>query len=77
MATHTHTYTYIYTHAHTHIHHNLQMSVVSEALATAPSGTHSFWGRKRETRVTLGLFMPPLESDTGDTTHVSLARMGH
>ena len=38
-------------HIHAHTHHNLQRFVVSEALARAPSGTCSFWGRKkRETR---------------------------
>ena len=83
---HTHTHiqvnTYLHTHiqihTYTHTHHNLQTSVVCEALARAPSGTCSFWGRKkRETRVTLGLFLPPLRSDTGDTTHVSLATMRH
>ena len=37
--------------SHTHTHHNLQMFVISEALARAPSGTCSFRGRKkRETR---------------------------
>ena len=86
--THTHTHTHIQmntylcthnqTHTYTHTHHNLQTSVVCEALARAPSGTCSFWGRKkRETRVTLGLFLPPLRSDTGDTAHVSLATMRH
>ena len=83
---HTHTHiqvnTYLHTHiqihTYTHTHHNLQTSVVCEALARAPSGTCSFWGRKkRETRVTLGLFLPPLRSDTGDTAHVSLATMRH
>ena len=55
--TYTHTYrnecilTYSYADTHTHTHHNLQMSVVCEALARALSETRSFWGRKkRETR---------------------------
>ena len=82
--THTHTHTdtnaHIHTHSytHTHTHHSLLVFVISEALAHAPSGTCSLWGRKkRETRVTLGLFRPPLRSDTGDNTHVSLATMSH
>ena len=32
---------------------------------------------KRETRESHGVFMPLLRSDTGDNTHVSLARMSH
>ena len=90
IPTHTHTHTHAHTHrhkctythaliyTHTHTHHSLLVFVISEALAHAPSGTCSLWGRKkRETRVTLGLFRPPLRSDTGDNTHVSLATMSH
>jgi len=32
---------------------------------------------KRETGESHGVFMPLLRSDTGDNTHVSLARMSH
>ena len=32
---------------------------------------------KRETRESHGVSMPLLRSDTGDTTHFSLARMSH
>ena len=46
----THLHTHIQTHTYTHTHHNLRTSVVWEALAHAPSGTCSLWGRrKRET----------------------------
>ena len=44
------TYTYIHIQTHTHAHHNLQVFVVSEGLAQAPSGTGIFCDRaKRET----------------------------
>ena len=49
--THTDTNAHIQTHSyrdtHTHTHHNLQMFVISEALARAPSGTRSFCDRKK------------------------------
>ena len=65
--THTHrempTYTYIRIQTHTHAHHNLQVFVVSEALAHAPSGTGSFCDRKKRetTEVHLGFSCLHLE----------------
>ena len=44
---HTHTNTHTHTYTHTDTHRNLQMFVISEALAHVPSGTCSLWGRKK------------------------------
>lgn len=65
-------------HLHTHTFITTYRCLVQLRLLQLHHLEHTASGAgKRETRVTLGLFMPPLESDAGDTTHVSLARTGH
>ena len=61
---------------HTHIHYQ---PVVSEApLAyTCTMWNTQLLGQEREKPESHGVFMPLLRSDTGDNTHVSLARMSH
>ena len=68
-----------HTHAYTHSLSTCKRTVVSEApLAyTCTMWNMQLLGQEREKPELHGVFMPLLRSDTGDNTHVSLARMSH
>ena len=74
----TDTYTHTYTFTHTHILITTYSHLWSMRLLHVHHLEHTASGaEKRVQKITLGLFPPPLRSDTCDTTLVSLPRMSH
>ena len=85
------TYTHIYTHTETNAHIQTHSYRDTHTHSSQPTDVCDQWGsctctiwntqllwqeKERDYRVIFGLFLPAL-SDTGENTHVSLARMSH